>query len=133
MRSMTRAAALVALLLLGAALAVSPATASSGTTYYASLQGTTHYPTAYGNSNYYGGMGMMGSRDVKVTVKQAQRLAGQYVMVYLNGTRVGRMLVSSTGYAHHEWTGQYVPYCMRGSGVVVKTSRGTSVVVGSYR
>jgi hypothetical protein len=70
---------------------------------------------------------------VKVTVNYMTRLAGQRVAVFLNGTRVGWMLVSRTGYAYHDWNGWYVPFCMGGSGIVVRSSTGATIATGTYR
>ena len=128
--------------LLTAAVVTVPASGASGpdasstnvssSNLYTSLHGSSGYPTAAGYSYYYG-MGMMGGRDVKVTVNHMTRLAGQRVSVYINGSRVGTMLVSSTGYAFHDWNGSFVPYCMGGSGVFVRTSGGVQIVMGNYR
>lgn len=133
MRTRTRLAGLIAPALLGAAIVTVPAAAAGASTHlYAPLGGSTTYPTATGHSDYYGGMGMMGGgREVKVTVSHITRLSGQRVSVFLNGTRVGTMLVSSTGYAYHDWTAG-VPYCMGGSRIVVRTSAGTAIAKGTY-
>jgi hypothetical protein len=142
MRTTARLVAVMAAVLLSTGVAAAPASGASSTnasstnasktSLYAPLHGTTAYPTATGTSYYYG-MGMMGGRDVKVTVNHMTRLAGQRVSVYINGTRVGTMLVSSTGYAFHDWNGSFVPYCMGGSGVFVRTSGGVQIVMGNYR
>lgn len=124
----------VAVTLLAVALVAVPAAGSTtSSSLYAQLHGSSAYPAATGNSYYVGGMGMMGSRDVRVTVNHMSRLAGQRVQVYLNGARVGFMRVSSTGYAYHRWTGTALPWCMGGSQVVVRTSTGLTIVSGAYR
>ena len=134
MRIMAKVIEGVAVALLAVGLTTVPAAGSTASTgLYAPLQGSTAYPTATGDSYYYGGMGMMGSRDVRVTVNHMARLAGQQVAVFLDGARVGYMLVSSTGYAYHRWTGSFVPWCMGGSRVIVRTSGGATLASGAYR
>jgi hypothetical protein len=133
MRIMIRLVGLMAAALFtGAVVAVPASGATTSTNLYTPLYGSTAYPTAAGYS-YYSGMGMMGGRDVKVTVNHITRLAGQRVTVFLNGTRVGTMLVSSTGSAYHDWTGSSAPSCMSGSRVAVRTSSGTTIDTGTYR
>ena len=134
MRTMTRLAGLAVPALLAAAIVAVPASAAATTSHlHAPLGGSGGYPAAAGYSDYYGSMGMMGNREAKVTVNHITQLAGQRVVVFLNGTRVGTMLVSATGHAYHDWTGQWLPYCMGGSRVVVRTTGGKAVATGAYR
>jgi len=115
-----------------AAATAAPALAAAETDYVASLRQAAQYPSARGHSEY----DREGTkREVEVTVSGIRRLAGRRVAVYVSGTKVGTMRVSSVGRAHREWStshGQSVPSAGAGSTVKVRTSGGTLIASGRY-
>jgi uncharacterized protein YxeA len=121
----------VLIVVLAAVAAMVPVAQAAEIDLFARLHGSTAYPRARGHSEYERNGT---AREVEVTA-YAPRLHGRYVTVFVNGKRVGRMLVRSTGYAHREWSthrGQYVPVAYAGSPVRVRTADGTLVVSGIY-
>ena len=115
-----------------AAATATPALAAAETDYVTRLAPAAHYPGARGNSEY----DREGTkREVEVTIAGLHRLAGRRVAVYVSGTRVGTMRVSSAGRAHRDWStshGQSVPSATAGSTVKVRTSGGTLIASGRY-
>lgn len=120
----------LSVLILGAATS---ATAAAETDFFTWLSGSHHYPRAHGNSEYE----LEGSRrEAEVTVTGIRGLAGKRVTVNVNGQKLGRILVSSRGRAHREWStahGQSVPRAGTGSPVRVRTAGGTLIVSGRYQ
>ena len=116
------------LLGLGAASAV----ASNHVEMHASLSGAKSFPQAHGRSTFE----RKGSaRDVDVTVSGVSRLAGKQVTVFVAGKKVGKMLVSTGGNAHRDFStedGEFVPLASAGSKVRIATSNGTLIASGTY-
>ena len=75
-------------------------------------------------------------REVEVTVNNLPaRLRGHRVTVFVNGRRVGTMLVNSAGHAARQWKtehGQFVPFARGGSLCRVRTGTGMLIVSGRY-
>jgi hypothetical protein len=118
------------------ALAAGPAAlaqAAAETDYSARLKPALQYPGARGHSEY----DREGTkREVDVTVTGISRLAGHRVGVYVSGSKVGTVRVSSAGRAHREWStdhGQAVPGATAGSTVRIRTGGGTLIAAGRYR
>jgi hypothetical protein len=116
------------LLGLGAASAV----ASSHVELHASLSGAKSFPQAHGSSTFE----RRGSaRDVDATVSGITRLQGKQVTVFVAGKKVGKMVVSTGGTAHRDFStedGQAVPLATAGSKVQVRTASGTLIASGTY-
>lgn len=114
------------------AAVVMPTTASGADVDLgARLHGSDAYPVATGRSEYDSDSD---GRDVEVTVI-SKRLAGERVIVRVSGDRVGTMVFSSAGRAHHEWetdNGDHVPVTSVGDKVRVLTDNGTLVARGKY-
>lgn len=138
MRMITRLTGLAAGVMLAAgafAVPSSAATTARGVDLYTHLSGSSAYPAATGYSEYHQHMGMMRGREVEVNLNHLTRLAGQQVFVYLNGTKVGGMRVSSGGHAYRHWetwNGDRVPRCSAGSAVKIRTSGGGLIATGTY-
>lgn len=99
----------------------------------ARLAGSAAFPNATGHSEYER---TATEREVEVTVTHIAKLAGKRVSVFVNGKKVGTMLVSSTGRAHREWDtehGQFVPFASAGDPIKVRKADGTLVAKGTYR
>ncbi|MGZ6697332.1 MAG: hypothetical protein ACXVFL_17045, partial [Solirubrobacteraceae bacterium] len=128
-----RALAVVPVAAVLATAMVMPAQAATETDYFTFLHASSHYPTAQGDSEFE----REGTRrEVEVTVTGIRRLAGQRVVVYVSGHRVGTMLVSSRGRAHRDWStahGQSVPSAGTGSRVQVRAAGGGLIASGKYR
>lgn len=111
----------------------SPGQAATGhLELFTRLHAAAAYPQAAGSSEY----DQEGTqRELDVTVTNIGGLAGHQITVFVNGTRAGAMLVSSTGRAHREWDtehGQNVPSAATGTRVQVRTGNGTLVASGTY-
>ena len=103
-----------------------------GDELHAGLHHSRAYPYATGGSDY---MSYGSTREVHVGVHHIARLAGHRVIVYVNYKKVGTMYVNRYGNAYREWRtswGQYVPYCMSGGPVRIRTASGTLVASGWY-
>lgn len=125
--------AFLALLAASLAFAVlAPVAEAAEVDLHTSLNGSSNYPKATGSSEYDRGDD---GREVEVTVRSISGLAGKRVSVYVSGTKVGTMLVRSTGVAHREWDtekGDTVPFASAGDYVKVRTGGGTLVASGRY-
>jgi hypothetical protein len=116
------------------ALAV-PVTApahTGGLELSARLAGSAAYPNAAGRSTLERSSG---KREIDVTVTHVARLAGQRLVVFVDGKRVGTLRVSAAGRAHRSWEtnhGQFVPRASAGDRVTVRTTVGRLVVRGTY-
>jgi hypothetical protein len=96
------------------------------------LQGSAAFTKANGFSEYDRSPR---DREIEVTVRDIGGLAGRNVVVFVHGTKVGAMRVSSAGVAHREWDtehGQSVPVASAGDVVTVRTVGGTLVASGKY-
>jgi len=112
--------------------AMAPAAQAVEVDLHARLNGSTAFTRATGFSEY--GRSAEG-REVEVTVRNIGGLAGQNVVVYVAGTKVGAIRVSSAGVAHREWDterGQSVPFASAGDFIKVRTTGGTLVATGKY-
>jgi hypothetical protein len=104
-----------------AAVSAGPALAS-GTELGAKLAPSKAFPTAKGYADYQRGQ----YRELDVKVANLASLAGQRLGIFLNGHRVGSMVVRSSGSAEFDVTtesGQTVPR--------VRVARGTFQRVAS--
>lgn len=86
------------------------------------------YPHAAGHADYQSGWR---SRHLEVRVWNIRRLAGARLVVYVHGTRAGRMTVSRSGYAHLDLA-RGVPACGAGQPVRVRTAKGALVASGTF-
>ncbi|MDP9299344.1 MAG: hypothetical protein M3P43_00365 [Actinomycetota bacterium] len=74
-------------------------------------------------------------RAVEVRMSGATRLAGRTVVVFVNFTRVGTMLVSFSGHAQRVWdtdNGQSVPIARVGDPVRIRSLKRAFIASGSY-
>ena len=114
-----------------AATAVTGGTAlASGTELGAKLAPGKAFPTAKGYADYQRGQ----YRELDVKIAGAASLAGQRVGVFLNGHRVGSMVVRSSGSAEFDVTteyGQKVPRVHLGDRIGVR-SHGVRVAGGTF-
>lgn len=101
----------------------------------AKLHGSVAYSAVGGAADY--SRAGSSERGINVTVWHARRLAGRRLTVYLAGTLVGRMRVSSTGRAHlyrDTANGQNVPELSpRHHRITVRTRGGVLVASGRLR
>jgi hypothetical protein len=127
-RSFAALAVLVALV-----MAIVPAAqAKSGTLIETALNGSAAFPGAHGKAKF---KREGGQREFEAEFEDARRLAGQRVILFVGGNRVGTMLVNRFGTAHFERNtelGQRVPFVARGTRVGVRTFGGTLVVSGRF-
>lgn len=130
----------VATVAAGGLVGLVPATAQAATVErHATLYGSATYPKAHGWdgwAEYERTTTSSGTeRELEVTAVHLGKLAGKYVVVFANGHKVGRIHVSSTGYAHREWEtdrGQYVPRLSAGDPTRVRTTTGVLVLRGHF-
>ena len=126
-------AAVMSLALAAPAIPAGAATARAEVDLRAALHGSTAFPNARGHSEYERSSA---KREVEVTVTRLpERLHGHRVTVYVNGQKVGTMLVRHTGTASREWSterGQFVPFAGSGSPCRVRTGSMTLIVSGTY-
>ena len=112
-----------------AAVTAGPAFAS-GTELGAKLAPSNAFPSAMGYADYQRGQ----YRELDVKVAHLSGLAGQRVGIFLNGSRVGSMVVRSSGSAEFDVSteyGQTVPRVHLGDRVAVR-SHGTRVARGAF-
>jgi hypothetical protein len=132
MRALRRLAVTTVLAALGVVTAA-PVAYAAEVDLFARLGGSAAFPNATGHSEYER---TAIAREVEVTVTHIAKLAGKRVTVFVNGKKVGTMLVSSTGRAHREWDterGQFVPFASAGDPIKVRKADGTLVARGIYR
>jgi hypothetical protein len=114
-----------------AVTAVSAGTAlASATELGAKLAHGKAFPTAKGYADYQRGQ----YRELDVKVAGASSLAGQRVGIFLNGHRVGSMMVRSSGSAEFDVAteyGQKVPRVHLGDRIGVR-SHGVRVAAGTF-
>ena len=125
-----------------AALASSAHTASPNTTKGSmSMQATVNqqipltprpaYPRAHGSAQY---QAQPGQSEFQVEISRLTPLAGNSLLVQVNGANVGWMKVSKTGIAQlnrNSERGQHVPTITHGSTVTVKTKAGAVIASGT--
>ncbi len=112
------------------AVSAGPALAS-GTELGAKLAPGKAFPTAKGYADYQRGQ----YRELDVKVAHVASLAGQRLGVFLNGHRVGSMVVRTSGSAEFDVTteyGQKVPRVHIGDRVGVR-SHGVRVARGTFQ
>jgi hypothetical protein len=126
-----------------AALASSSHTASPNTTKNGtSVQATVNqqipltpgpaFHRAHGSAQY---QAQPGQSEFQVEISRLAPLAGNSLLVQVNGAKVGWMKVSKTGIAQlnrNSELGQHVPMIMHGSTVTVKTKKGTVIATGTF-
>lgn len=131
----TGSAAVVAtaLTLVLPATGASAARAAADPEFFARCTGSSAFPNARGWSEYDR---TSAEKEVKVTLNNApNRIRRQWVVVYVNRARTGRMWVNRFGHASLERDtehGQFVPWAGSGSPVRVRTGGGTLVIWGFY-
>ena len=111
------------------AVTAGPALAS-GTELGAKLAPGKAFPAAKGYADYQRGQ----YRELDVKVAHVAGLAGQRVGIFLNGNRIGSMVVRSSGSAEFDVSteyGQTVPRVHLGDRVSVR-SHGTKVARGTF-
>ena len=113
------------------ALAVVPAVVAAGSSQIA-LGPSKAYPAARGTAQY---QAQSGQREVQVEIEHIRSLAGQRVIVYVGGSKIGAARVNSRGVAElarNTERAQRVPQVGAGTIVTVRTSRGVTVVSGTF-
>ena len=134
----------------GTALLITPAVALAGTSSSSpntikgsvSAQATVNqqiplmrrpaYHRAHGSAQY---QAQPGQSEFQVEIEKLASLAGNSLLVQVNGAKVGSMKVSKTGIAQlnrNSERGQHVPAIMHGSTVTVKTKTGTMIASGTF-
>ncbi len=132
MRALYRASAVVGSLLIAGTMGVAPASASHELDLFTRLHHSSSFPNANGVAEYERGST---GRELEVTVNNINRLADRYVFVYVAGTKVGRIHVANSGWAHREWDtnhGDAIPRASKGDWVKIRTHSGTLVAKGSF-
>ncbi len=126
-------AAVMGLGLVAPAIPAGATTARAAADFHAALHGSSAFPNARGHSEYERSSA---KREVEVTVTHLPgRLHGKRVVVFVNGQKVGTMLVHHTGTASGDWSterGQRVPLAGSGSPCRVRTGSMTLIVSGTY-
>jgi hypothetical protein len=125
----------VAALAGGCVVGLLPATTAQAATVdlHATLRGSATYPNAHGWAEFERDSST--DRELEVTGVHLKKLAGKYVVVFANGHKVGKILVSAVGYAHREWEttrGEYVPRLSAGDPLRVRTTSGVLVLRGHF-
>jgi hypothetical protein len=125
---------LLPLAVVGALLSMSVATAREARVELnASVQGSASYAEVHGKAVYK----ERGSeRQVEVEVEDANRLAGQRLVVRVGGQRIGTITVNALGageISRNSDLGQAVPTVKPGTKVTLKTGAGVLVASGTFR
>ena len=131
MRILRSIVGLVVLMTLGLTL-VAPDAQAVDAHLTARLHGSPRFAVVTAHSNYER---TSTHRAVEVRMSGATRLAGWKVVVYVNFTRVGTMLVSFTGHAQRVWdtdNGQSVPIARVGDPVRIRSLRRAFIASGTY-
>lgn len=131
MRILRSIVGLVVLMTLGLTL-VAPDAQAVDAHLAARLHGSPRFAVVTARSNYER---TSTHRAVEVRMSGATRLAGWKVVVYVNFTRVGTMLVSFTGHAQRVWdtdNGQSVPIARVGDPVRIRSLRRAFIASGTY-
>jgi hypothetical protein len=113
------------------ALAAVPAVLAAGNRQIP-LKPSNTYPAASGTAQY---QSQPGQREVQIEIDHIRSLAGQYVNVYLGGSKVGTARVNSLGVAEltrNSELAQHVPQIRAGTTVTVQTSHAATVVSGTF-
>jgi hypothetical protein len=129
MRSTRRISGLLLVALL--ALAVVPMALATGSSQVA-LRASKAYRAATGTAQY---QSQPGQRELQIEIDHIRSLAGQYVNVYVGGTKIGSARVSSLGVAElarNSELAQHVPQVRAGTSVTVQTSGAVTIVSGAF-
>lgn len=105
---------------------------AQGITRQIALKGSLTFPTAKGTAKY---MVDGAEREFEVEIQGLKSLAGTRVGVYVDGVKVGSMLINSLGYGRmvrNTLNGQVVPMIVTGSKVKIKTGTGLLVAHGQF-
>ena len=90
------------------------------------------YHRAHGSAQY---QAQPGQSEFQVEISRLAPLAGNSLLVQVNGANVGWMKVSKTGIAQlnrNSERGQHVPAITHGSTVTVKTKTGAVIASGTF-
>jgi hypothetical protein len=113
------------------ALAAVPAVLAAGNSQIA-LRPSNTYPAASGTAQY---QSQPGQREVQIEIDHIRSLAGQYVNVYVGGSKVGTARVNGRGVAEltrNSELAQHFPQVHAGTTVTVQTSHASTVVSGTF-
>ena len=113
------------------ALAVVPIALAAGSSQIA-LRASTAYRAATGTAQY---QSQPGQRELQVEVDHIRSLAGQYVNIYVGGSKIGSTRVNSRGVAElvrNSELAQHVPQVGAGTSVKVQTSGAATIVSGAF-
>ena len=113
------------------ALAFVPAVWAAGNSQIA-LRSSKAYPAAKGTAQY---QAQRGQREVQIEVDHIRSLAGQYVNIYVGGSKLGSVHVNSHGVAEivrNSELAQRVPQVRPGTSVMVQTNHAVTVASGTF-
>jgi hypothetical protein len=113
------------------ALAVVPMALAAGSSQIA-LRASNAYRAAIGAAQY---QSQPGQRELQVEVDHIRSLAGQYVSVYVGGSKIGSAHVNSRGVAElvrNSELAQHVAQVRAGTSVTVQTSGAVTIVYGTF-
>jgi hypothetical protein len=129
MRSTRRISGLLLVAFL--ALAVVSMSLAAGSSQIA-LRASKAYRGAIGAAQY---QSQPGQRELQVEVDHVRALAGQYVSVYVGGSKIGSARVDGRGVAElvrNSELAQHVPQVRGGTSVTVRTSGAVTIVSGTF-
>jgi hypothetical protein len=115
-----------------AALAPAPEAQAKSGDLKISLQGSNAYPNAKGSAKY---RNRGGEQEFQVEVENVKQLAGQKLIVFVSGKKVGTLKINDLGAGRlnlNSTQGDRVPRIESGSKVQVKTGAGVLVVSGKF-
>ena len=113
------------------ALVVVPAAIAAGSTQIA-LRASNAYRGATGAAQY---QTQPGQRELQIEVDHIRSLAGQYVNVYVGGSKIGSAHVNGRGVAElvrNTELKQHVPPVRAGTSVTVQTSGAVTILYGAF-
>jgi hypothetical protein len=96
------------------------------------LKPNAAFPRATGSAQY---QSQPGHSEFQIEIEHLRKLAGRYVLVRVNGAKLGRAKVSSTGIVQltrNTELGQSVPSIVHGSKVTVKTATRARIASGTF-
>lgn len=113
------------------ALAFVPAVWAAGNSQIA-LRSSKAYPAAKGTAQY---QAQPGQREVQIEVDHIRSLAGQYVNIFVGGSKLGTARVNSRGVAEivrNSELAQRVPQVRAGTICTVQTNHAVTVASGTF-
>lgn len=113
------------------AVAFVPAVLAAGNSQIA-LRSSKAYPAARGTAQY---QAQPGQREVQIEVDHIRSLAGEYVNIYVGGSKLGTARVNSRGVAEivrNSELAQRVPHVRAGTIVTVQTKNAVAVASGTF-